>query len=287
MDKKHQAEPRRVYEHFEPASDRIEEEACNTILLYLAGFKKDELKVQVTTTRMLKISGEHKVKDTKWRRFYKEFPVSENCDINKITAKFEDGILYLTQPKLITLATEKDKSKPISETPRPLNPEDEPQSQRGVQEKDSNQKTASMTEKTNRLANAKEVPEKALEKKELSNVDGQRSESMDAKNVSQKTQEEEKSDVATKDGNFSRKTSEKHENLGDSVNDAAQMDSGTTSNVHAGGKMGTENYKQPVGELAEKLKKPRKLINLVLVILAALVLGMYVTNFIRSSKKDE
>uniref|UniRef100_A0A5B7BWT1 Putative inactive protein RESTRICTED TEV MOVEMENT 2-like n=1 Tax=Davidia involucrata TaxID=16924 RepID=A0A5B7BWT1_DAVIN len=275
MDRKHQAAPNREYEDFEPKSEWVEEEVCDTLLLYLPGFKKEQLKVQLTTTKNLRISGERQLRENKWNRFLKEFPVSANCEAHKITAKFEDGILYVRQPKLITPAAKEDKEKPTSEAPGPQKPADEPQPQKNVQEKDSDQKMTSMTtQKTNGLANAKE----------LSNADGNKSESIDAKNVSEKPSERERT---TDTNSVSEKTqeeekSEKHENLGDN---SAKTESGTTSNVDADGKAGAENYKQPVGELTEKLKKPRKLMNLVLlVVIVALVLGMYVTNMIRSSK---
>ncbi|KAH6837127.1 hypothetical protein C2S53_017297 [Perilla frutescens var. hirtella] len=84
---------------FEPSSDLIQEEDCNTLLLYLPGFTKDQLRVQLTRTRVLKISGTRPLTNNKWSSFQKDFPVPENCDTEKITAKFEDGILYVKQPK--------------------------------------------------------------------------------------------------------------------------------------------------------------------------------------------
>ncbi|KAH6814264.1 hypothetical protein C2S51_023282 [Perilla frutescens var. frutescens] len=84
---------------FEPSSDLIQEEECNTLLLYLPGFTKDQLRVQLTRTRVLKISGTRPLTNNKSSSFQKDFPVPENCDTEKITAKFEDGILYVKQPK--------------------------------------------------------------------------------------------------------------------------------------------------------------------------------------------
>lgn len=53
-------------------------------------------------SRILKVSGERQIGNNKWRRFSKEFTVPSSCDTKGITAKFEGGILYLRQPKLIT-----------------------------------------------------------------------------------------------------------------------------------------------------------------------------------------
>lgn len=68
----------------------------------IAGYRKEQLRVQLTTSRILKISGERPIGENKWRRFNKEFGVPSNCDTKEITAKFEGGILYIRQPKVIT-----------------------------------------------------------------------------------------------------------------------------------------------------------------------------------------
>lgn len=66
-----------------------------------AGFKKDQLRVQVTSTRVLRVSGERQMNEKKWRRFCKEFSIPPHFDTNNIGAKFEAGILYIKLPKLI------------------------------------------------------------------------------------------------------------------------------------------------------------------------------------------
>ncbi|KAL1552854.1 inactive protein RESTRICTED TEV MOVEMENT 2-like [Salvia divinorum] len=100
---------------FEPSFDLIQEEDCNTLLLYLPGFAKEQLKVQLTRTRVVKISGQVPLPNNRWSSFQKDFPVPENCDTNKITAKFEEGILYVRLPK------EETKLAP-AETPQPHKP---------------------------------------------------------------------------------------------------------------------------------------------------------------------
>ncbi|MCE3216163.1 hypothetical protein HAX54_005183 [Datura stramonium] len=51
-------------------------------------FKKEQLRVQLTKTGILKISGETLVgTPNKWLRSEAEFPVAENCDKSKISAK--------------------------------------------------------------------------------------------------------------------------------------------------------------------------------------------------------
>lgn len=53
------------------------------------GFRKEQLKVQVTTTRKLRVMGERPVGPNKWIRFRKEFPIRSNIDVDSIAAKFE------------------------------------------------------------------------------------------------------------------------------------------------------------------------------------------------------
>ncbi|KAJ8446171.1 hypothetical protein Cgig2_015942 [Carnegiea gigantea] len=123
--------PSRVYEDFDPPSDLVAEQGLEIFRVYLPGFKKDQLRVQLTTSRLLKISGERPIGENKWRRFHREFRVPANCDTKEITAKFEGGILYLRLPKAITPATARDqlqdKAKPSTEPPKPQLPQPQPQ----------------------------------------------------------------------------------------------------------------------------------------------------------------
>ncbi|XP_040988306.1 inactive protein RESTRICTED TEV MOVEMENT 2-like isoform X2 [Juglans microcarpa x Juglans regia] len=63
------------------------------------GFKKDELKLQVTGSGDLMISGERKVHEEKIVYFEQTFEVPKNTDMDKITGKFSAEILYVTVPK--------------------------------------------------------------------------------------------------------------------------------------------------------------------------------------------
>ncbi|MCE3216164.1 hypothetical protein HAX54_005184 [Datura stramonium] len=103
------ATPTQVYEDFVPSSKLVQEEQCDTLHINLPGFKKEQLRVLLTITGTLKISGQRPIGKNKWQRFQKEFPVAENCDKGKISAKFENGVLHVKQPKLITSPVKKDK----------------------------------------------------------------------------------------------------------------------------------------------------------------------------------
>lgn len=85
------------------------------------------------------------------------------------------------------------------------------------------------------------------------------------------------------------RTSVKLHNLGNSVHDTAKMDKDKGAAGIEGGidKFSVGNYMQVFSGIVKELKKPRKLINLVLVILSFVVLGLYVMNSIRSHTEFE
>lgn len=94
--------------------------ATNNYTCMHAGFTKEELKVQLTRTKVLKISGSRAIGDNKWSSFQKDFTIPENCDTNKISAKFEEGILYIRQPKVIVQEHKtEDTNTPASTPPKP------------------------------------------------------------------------------------------------------------------------------------------------------------------------
>ncbi|CAL9128570.1 unnamed protein product [Musa textilis] len=63
------------------------------------GFKKEELKVLVDTSRKLTISGERALRDGQWRRFRRSFQLPKRCNIQDLQANFDQEILYVVLPK--------------------------------------------------------------------------------------------------------------------------------------------------------------------------------------------
>ncbi|EPS68525.1 hypothetical protein M569_06250, partial [Genlisea aurea] len=88
--------------NFDPIMDLLEEEECDTLIIYLPGFKKEEIKVQLTNTGILRITGSRSFSPNQRTTFHKHFPIPKNCDTPKISAKFVDGMLFVTLPKLQT-----------------------------------------------------------------------------------------------------------------------------------------------------------------------------------------
>ncbi|KAJ4906253.1 HSP20-like chaperones superfamily protein [Raphanus sativus] len=90
----------RIYDEFDPIFNWKTEQGFETLTIYLPGFRKEQLKVQVTTTRKVRVMGERPAGANKWIRFRKEFPIQANIDVDSIGAKFEGANLVVKLPRL-------------------------------------------------------------------------------------------------------------------------------------------------------------------------------------------
>ncbi|XWS57877.1 hypothetical protein CRYUN_Cryun09bG0211000 [Craigia yunnanensis] len=92
------------YEDFEPLCKWKREQSNDTLEVHLPGFKRQQLKVLLSSSGILTITGERQLDEDKLKRsrFRKEFPVSEDCQQNQIEARFSNGILYLVMSKEIS-----------------------------------------------------------------------------------------------------------------------------------------------------------------------------------------
>ncbi|KAG2679157.1 hypothetical protein I3760_11G038700 [Carya illinoinensis] len=90
-----------VVEEFVPSSGWMEGPRSHSLVVDLPGFKKDDLKLQVTCSGDLMISGERKVHQEKTVYFEQTFKVPKNTDTDKTTGKFSGEILCVTVPKQV------------------------------------------------------------------------------------------------------------------------------------------------------------------------------------------
>ncbi|KAH0931842.1 hypothetical protein HID58_008959 [Brassica napus] len=105
----------RVYQEFEPATRWTSEPDAEILVADLPGFKKEQVKVAVTSTRKLRLTGERPTGGNKWIRFHQEIPVPLTVDIDSVSAMFKDYKLYIRHPRI---KTETPQTKP----PAPVKP---------------------------------------------------------------------------------------------------------------------------------------------------------------------
>ncbi|EEF46516.1 inactive protein RESTRICTED TEV MOVEMENT 2 [Ricinus communis] len=255
-----------VYQDFEPTTEWVREAEHDTLLVYLPGFKKEQLKVQVTSIPNLRISGERSLGDSKWSRFSKELRIPSNYDANKISARFEGGILKIKHPKIIKPATKPQENANPSSSADTTN--DKLQAQRRGRHQPDQEAPPKIKTETNdasdrNAANRQELPDKEKEQKD---ANGKNS---DANSIPGKTSDNEKIEGVDESGKMTSTGSKQ----GLAQEASASCDSRLVY------------CKQVFGGLLTEMKKARKSTKLVVAAgLLVLVLGLYVNSAIRSEE---
>ncbi|KAL4333980.1 hypothetical protein GQ457_07G035980 [Hibiscus cannabinus] len=257
-----------AYEDFEVHTEWVHEAVDDTLIAYLPGFRKDQLKVQVTSRGNLRISGERPTGDNKFSRFTKEVPIPSNCDQNKIRANYKGGMLHVKFPKLIVPADEKsEKTKPSAEDPIPKSDQraaDVPKKQNnGVEQ--AIQKGPPRDKEVDKVSEQTPSKQKEIEDNSKSNASNEPDPKPMKKDKNGSDQEEKSSSISEKPA--------------DSAQHAAQK-----ADIYC--QLGI-NYERVIGSLAKGIKNPRKVMNMVLVALLVVVLAVYVKNLIMSLRTAE
>lgn len=95
---------------FNPRVNIIENEDGINVTVELAGVKKEDVNISVNDENILTIKGERKTKEEQQSKnflrkeivfgaFSRSFLLPDNLDSNKITAKFNDGVLNISVAK--------------------------------------------------------------------------------------------------------------------------------------------------------------------------------------------
>ncbi|GAB4824564.1 hypothetical protein Ancab_007438 [Ancistrocladus abbreviatus] len=266
----------RVYEHFEPSTHWIREEAVDTLLVYLPGFTKQQLKVQLSPLPHLMISGERPVLDNKWQRFLEEIPTPPVYDTKKITAEFQEGILYIRLPKRITPAEQQGQAKPNAEAPTPQQPMREPPPPQVPS------LPLPQPGKSNASVAANSIPDKSQGKESETRLDPQ--------DIPPKTPEKGKSEKENGVREEESGKKEEFEKSSISVDDGARkMEEEVIKQKGSEEKPEAVSGKSVAGAAVgffRELKKPENRKQLIVTVVSCVILGMLVVHLLTACKCD-
>ncbi|MED6168318.1 hypothetical protein PIB30_010651 [Stylosanthes scabra] len=267
------------YQDIEPPFDWDHEKESDTLIVALPGFKKEQLRVQVTSTRKLRLSGERKIGDTKIRKFYKELSIPSDADTSSISAKFENGILYVKLPKVITPIPQPPAPAPApTPVPAPVRPQQQPQPQPKPEPPiahPQDEQKQRVVEKA--PAPAPATPPALPEKKEKGKEEENKNNNYDD-NVARKVGKDDDGDE--KRGVIEEDTSSRVNKEMDGSGRGLGL--GLAKRLSTVSRQG-EEYRNAVYGLVEELKKQKKMANLVVVVFLVVLLALYVNNAIKSS----
>ncbi|KAJ6325716.1 hypothetical protein OIU76_012743 [Salix suchowensis] len=94
--------------HSEPVSEDVkwelkEEENSIFLLIHLLNFQEDQVKIiPLPSSHAIQVHAERSLAGNRRSRFNRDFPVPENCDVNKMQARFQAGVFFIEVPKVTT-----------------------------------------------------------------------------------------------------------------------------------------------------------------------------------------
>ncbi|XP_008230937.1 PREDICTED: protein RESTRICTED TEV MOVEMENT 2-like [Prunus mume] len=306
----------RDFQDIEPLEEWVREQASDAFLVHLSGYKKENLKIQVTSARYVRVLGERPLGGNKWERFRKEFPIPSNCDPNDISAKFENGVLSVKLPKIIapvpkpsTTEAPKPPTKeapkpPTKEAPKPPTQEapkppateapklPKPMSTGGPQPQmtgaNNQEQIKKSNEATSQGKNSNYAPPQTTEKEPSRVSKSSNQVEAEASNAAQKTMHKDKRGDGL-DKIAAKNTEKLDEDRGKKVEDSTKEELRRAIFGHPEDNAGVEkcsfscNYKQVVDGLVMEMKQqPRKVVKLGLAFLFVLALWFYAKHTIKS-----
>lgn len=96
---------------FAPACDALETDSLYLLSIDVPGMKRDEIKIELNSDTIT-VSGERNIKDKnlanlmqhnekKYGHFKRTFRIPSTIDLDKVEARYEDGVLELFLPKTV------------------------------------------------------------------------------------------------------------------------------------------------------------------------------------------
>ncbi|KAJ4972594.1 hypothetical protein NE237_005768 [Protea cynaroides] len=89
-----------AYEDFQPVADWTNDSNSHVLLVDLPGFKKEEVKLEVVNNGIVTVRGERQLSENKYKRFKQDYSLPIDSDIEKISGKFDGGLLFVIIPKI-------------------------------------------------------------------------------------------------------------------------------------------------------------------------------------------
>ncbi|KAL0914381.1 hypothetical protein M5K25_014725 [Dendrobium thyrsiflorum] len=193
----------RSYEDFQPLAEWISDDISETLFIRLpgilirchcgadAGFSKEQLKVQMDNFGNLRAIGERPLDagGHRWSRFQTEHPIPKSCDVRGVRARFDNNILYITFPKLVT-----EEPKPtVPPAPMPK-PEPEPMPEPEEKKLPMPEKKLPVPEQKKPVSEQKQEPE--TQKKEEEVVKDKEKGEKELRSVSHEEKEKEAGEAA-------------------------------------------------------------------------------------------
>lgn len=213
------------------------------------------------------ISGEHPIGENTWQRFQKTIPIPVNCDSSKITAKFEDLILYITQPKLIASVEKQDQKKPTSSSDGDITAE----------KQDQENQSSGKAPKTFKHVDNNEDPNKV---KQVS--DQKQAEKTDVERKETAKEHVEKLGVK---GNIFKNVAE-DSNDGKTVSDnIPEVEQTKNTGETETGKMNDQKHKIYSWNFSTNMIVQKKVISVVVAILVAIAFGLHAYFLVGRGKK--
>ncbi|KAI4386164.1 hypothetical protein MLD38_004122 [Melastoma candidum] len=291
----------RVYEDFDPTFEWANEDEADILLLFLPGFRKEQIKVQITSAGNLMVTGERQVGDNRWSRFRKEMPIKPNYDSNKISAKYENGILFVKHMKKITTLAKEPRQdvKPAAESSRPpkvtapVAPKEK--KQKGVMEPPKPPKAPMKKPEEGQKPKEKtpEIKEEATDvkprnerknagvtadEKKMKDANAVDKKKPDAGNITEANLPQ-KGETSTATDNTKKNMDRKPDDSGAGALKKKEL-LPPRSRLNQVPKPTT--YKQAIGDFVVNLKKPRNLITTVAAVLLVVIIGLSVKTAINS-----
>ncbi|XP_028800012.1 inactive protein RESTRICTED TEV MOVEMENT 2-like isoform X2 [Neltuma alba] len=251
----------RLYEDLRPPYEWARDERSDTLVIPLEGFSRSQLKVQISSSRKVRISGERQIDDNKWSRFYMELPIPSDSDTNEIAAKFERGTLYVKFPKLITPVIPPQPPQPPTQqappppspppppppSPPPPPPRGEPKADQAIEKKPEKKDETMMEQK------GKEPPKEEQKKEDIPK--------------GKELVEEAKAKA--------RETEDRHKQEAESRR-RASFSEGLSS-------MQVQDYKDAIVGWVAELTNQEKVVNKLVLVFVVLLLGLYLKHLIKSA----